>query len=194
MINIIIENRILIGVTIFLLLGAFDILKNRDNPKRAKEYGYLFSLALISTLFAIIHDLITFNISVEYFEVAKGLGANISFYPEVLTLAVKASYWVGIVIGVVFIIVNNPKEGIPQLPYIELYKKLIFPLVGALIFALIMAISSPYLPAYFSKGGEGILKDLMNFNRVAYIHWGTYLGGFAGALVGVRKLYLLRKV
>lgn len=189
-----IEKRVVIGFSIFLICGILDLAKNKENPKRAKEYGFLLSLAVLSTIFAIIHDFITFNISYEYFQIAKDLGPGIKFYPEVIYLAIKASYWFGIIIGVMFLLANNPIKHKIQLKYKELYKKLIYPFICAILFALFVGSMSPIFPDYFSRGGEEFINDLTNYNRVAYIHWGTYIGGFLGSLFGVWKILKLRKM
>ncbi len=186
-----ISFRLSIGLTIFLILGVRDYLKNREDPKRAKEYLFIAGCSIASIVYAIIHDCITFSISIEYFAIAKDLGEDVKLFPDVVLLATKASYWVGIIVGLVLVVANNPFKNYKQLTYTELAKQIPLPLMAALIFGFLAYFIPDLTEPVFSKGGEEILKDPENFERVAFIHWGTYIGGLLGLVVTALKV--LRK-
>lgn len=179
------QYRLAFGLTFFFIFGLYDWVKNPQNPTRVREYGFLASCALISVIFAIFHDLITFNISYEYFEIAKDLGKDLKFFPKVVILAAKASYWVGLIVGIILVIANNPRKRLEPLPYKTLYRYLVYPFVSAITMALLGVLTAYSVFPYFTaNGGEQVLKYPMRFEIVAFIHWGTYIGGAIGAVVG----------
>ena len=189
-----ISFRLSIGLTIFLVLGIRDYLKNKEDPKRAKEYLFITGCSIASIIYAIIHDCITFSISFEYFAIAKELGNDVKLFPDVVLLATKASYWVGIIVGLVLVIANNPFKNYRQLTYTELSKQLPFPLLTAVVFGFLAYYIPDLTEPLFSKGGEGILTDSNSFERVAFIHWGTYIGGLLGLIIAAAKVILRRKI
>lgn len=185
--------RIIFALSFFIIFGTYDLFKNPKNPKRAKEYGFLASTTLFSVVFAIIHDFITFSISSEYFYIAKGLGRNIEFYPDIIWLAVKASYWAGIIVGLIFLVANNPKDKMMQLEYKILCRKLLYPLFFGLGLAVLGYFISFFAFPFFSIGAEELLEFPQNFEQVAFIHWGTYIGVLIGSIYGAIHILKVRK-
>lgn len=184
--------RFYFGLSFFILFGVIDLIKNPANPKRAKEYGFLFSTALLASLFAIFHDAITVNISREYFEVGKGLGKNFSFFPDVALLAMKASYWVGLIIGIIFLVLNNPKKDRQSLKYSELYGQLLSIALFGIVSAFIgYALSFIFYPTITK--GVSVLNNPKAFEHVLFIHSGTYLGALVGTIFSVRKIWKKRQ-
>lgn len=174
-------------------MGLYDFKKNPRNPKRLKEYLFIASISIIASAFGILHDFVTFSISREYFTIAKRLGDGIKFSPDIVKLAVSATYWVGIVVGVVFVILNNPKDSVPQLRYSKLYRKLGI-ILGAIITSSTVGFVVSYVASpYFSIGGESFLKDPQAFEQVAFIHWGSYIGALIGLLISAYKIFQLRR-
>lgn len=187
-----IKYRLPIGILIFIILGIVDYIKNPKNPTKVKEYLFMFSVSILATIYAVIHDLITFTISKEYFVYGKNLGAEVVYFPDVFILAIKASYWLGIIIGIGYLVVNNPNKKYEQLNYYILYQNLIHPLLGAIIFALIGYLLSYIIHPYFTLGAEKILREPQRFESVAFIHWGTYLGTIGGTIYGAYKIKKMR--
>lgn len=188
------KYRLVVALSIFFILGVRDWIKNKENPKRAKEYLFVLSLSILSMVFALLHDFITYNLSSEYFIFAKDLGENLSYFPDIVLLAVSASYSVGIVIGIMFLIANNPYKEYKQLNYHELYRYLKYPFISAIVTAIIAFFISGFAFPYFSKFGLGILKYPKNFEAVAFIHWGTYIGGALGGIFATFKIIMKRRL
>lgn len=185
--------RFIFGISFFVIFGLIDYIRNPSNPKRAKEYLFFASVSLLTVLFAIFHDFFTFNISQEYFEIGKGLGKGVIFFPNVLILAFKGSYWVGLVIGALFLIINNPSKIWPQLSYQNLYKLLLWPLLFSIGSAVIAYMLSFYFYPTFTKGAEKLLIAPKDFEHVLFIHYGTYIGALIGTLLSLYKIRTLRK-
>lgn len=183
--------RFIFGLSFFIIFAIVDLIKNPQNPTRAKEYGFFASTCLLASLFAILHDLITFNISKEYFEIGKGLGKIQYFFPSVAILAIKGSYWVGIIVGILFLVMNNSSPRYPQLLYKKLYQILLTPFYFSIVFAFISYILSFYFFPTVTKNISSI-KEPKLFENVIFIHYGTYLGALIGTIVGLFQIKLLR--
>ena len=93
-------------------MGIVDVVRNPRDPKRAKEYLFIASVTFIASVYGVFRDYITFSISREYFVIAQDLGTEISFNPDIVVHAIRSTYWVGILIGVVFSFTNNPNQNI----------------------------------------------------------------------------------
>ncbi|MBI3555644.1 MAG: hypothetical protein HY074_05230 [Deltaproteobacteria bacterium] len=120
------QYRLYLAVLFFAVFGIYDWQKNPTNPKRAREYLFLFSVMALTIAFAMGHDLITANISKEYFTLGKGLPEQ-DFTMNLMSLAVQASYFIGLLVGMLFLVLNNPSRLRRQLPYTALYRKLSWP-------------------------------------------------------------------
>lgn len=183
--------RFIFGFSFFIVFAIIDLIKNPQNPVRAKEYGFFASTCLLASLFAILHDLVTFNISKEYFEIGKGLGNIQYFFPSVATLAIKGSYWVGIVVGISFLVINNPSLKYPQLSYKKLYRILLTPFYFSIIFSCIGYFSSfAFFPTITTNMSS--IKEPKLFENVLFMHYGTYLGALVGTIVGMFQIQILR--
>lgn len=177
--------RLGIGLTILGILAAVDYRRNPDNPTRIKEYNFLFGITAVTVLYGLLHDLVTYSISREYFAVGKAIdSARYGFFPDVALLAIKASWSAGLAIGIVLLVANNPSEKAPQLKYARLARFAVYPLYSSLTVAVILGIASrtfadvldTYLKLQFIA-----IHDPKGFLTVWSIHIGTYVG----ALVGV---------
>lgn len=190
------KYRLLIGLTIFLILGIIDYKKNPENPIRAKEYLFLFSITGIAMLYGIVHDLITYHISPDYYILGKGIeSAKDGFNFDVVKLAMIALWSVGLIIGVAFLIANNPKQNVPQLKYPTLYWITLYPLSISIFFAVSIGI----LFYFFGMWFHNWLPELANTNAQRRfittwgIHIGSYLGGLVGLIIAVIRIAILRK-
>ena len=167
--------------------------KTIQQSPRLQEYLFVLSLTLISALYGIFHDWITFQISNEYFAIAKGLGPQSSFFPAVIKLAIKASFWTGTLIGVFFLMANNKHPRLNSLNYKDLYKRVpwifICSMLGTTIGAAVSIVHRPY----FSEGADDLIKNPNSFEMVAHMHWGTYLGGLLGAAWMISQIRTARK-
>ena len=100
-----------------------DYRKNPANPRRIKEYAFLFTVAILTMLYGVLHDYITYSISREYYIIGKGIeSAKGGFNFDVVKLALIATWSAGLVVGVTFLISNNPGKVKKQLrSYVSKY-------------------------------------------------------------------------
>jgi hypothetical protein len=189
------KYRIIAGLIFFAALGILDLIKNPQNPKRLKEYGFLFSVVGITMLYGLLHDYITSTISPDYFVLGKGIeSAREGFNKDVAMLALKATWSAGLVIGVAFLLPNNPSKIKPQLKYKTLYGLLIYPLLLSVLLAVLIGILFNVFAPKFSSS----LNELPNprsykfFMTVWGIHIGSYAGGLLGMIVGIVRIRMLR--
>lgn len=181
--------RVLFGLAFFLVLGIADVVRNPQDPRRAREYLFLLSATLAATAYGVVHDHLTVTMSPEYFRAYKGLPDSASLRWTVTVLAVQASYWVGAVAGAVMLVANNPSPARPQLPYAMLARIGGIPLAaaaaGALLCGLALHAGLLSVVARTTFGVPGGPPQV-----VWGIHIGSYLGGAIGlvaATVAIRR-------
>jgi hypothetical protein len=187
--------RIIAGLTFFGILGILDFIKNPNNPKRLKEYGFLFSVTGITMMYGLIHDYITSTISPDYFVLGKGIeSAAQGFNKDVAILALEATWSAGLIIGVAFLIANNSSKTKPQLKYKTLYGLLIYPLSLSVLFAVLTGIFFNLFTLRFSASLNELLSPQSRklFMTVWGIHIGSYAGGLSGIIVGIIRTRKLR--
>ncbi len=177
--------RLAVGLTILGVLAVLDVIKNPRNPKRLKEYAFLFSVTALAIGYGIAHDFVTYNICSEYFTVGYGLeGAQDGFSSEVVLLAAKAAWSAGLFIGLVLLIANNPSKRISQLSYRALTRFLLGPLAFSISAAVLCAAAANVFSQFIANHLElGVLqlRDEVGFLTV----WGAHIGTYCGALVGL---------
>lgn len=180
--------RLGLGLAFFAVMGAWDLVRNRENPRRAKEYAFLAFAAAVAVSYGVIHDHITATISSAYFLEGKGLADDPRPYRVAVTiLAVGATYWVGLVLGAAMLIANNPQEGLPQVPYREM-ARLCLGVVGAAL-ACAVVMGALYGVDAFGLAGQARnfagSKGATRFLVVWGAHSGSYLGGLVGGVAAV---------
>ncbi|MDG1476562.1 MAG: hypothetical protein P8Q14_05410 [Vicingaceae bacterium] len=159
----------------------------------------IFAAVILSIIYGIIHDLITANISIEYFTIGH---PKIIESDSPLTLAllwgVIATWWVGLILGVC--ISFSARYG--KHPKIDL--KVIIPLMIKLL--LIMgttAIFAGIIGLVSSNLGFIYLNDKLSsqinesrhhlFLIAGWTHSASYLTGFIGGVVICVKIWKRRK-
>lgn len=163
----------------------------------------LFFSVLISGVFGIIHDQITYSISEEYYTRFKfiqfGLideGAAIPANPRVCVAIVGflATWWTGLFIGIIYgtILMLFKK--------VNLSYKIYFRAIAiTLLTTLIISIAGYFYGRYFTIEAElqwYFPENLINkssFIIVGSIHNASYLGGLVGLLFGTFYLLMLKE-
>lgn len=173
--------RAAVALMLLCWLAWSDWKKNGPNATRYKEYIFLIFSTLAAVTFAEVHDFVTVRISPEYFVEGKGLGAdNLNW--SVAKLAAAASYWVGLLFGVIFLVSNNPVRGLRRIGYRTMYRLMGLPFIGAIAI-------SPVFGLWYRHS----VTDLdPNFSLVWGIHTGSYFGGALGGIMGVLIIVYLR--
>lgn len=175
--------RLVTAFLIFLVMGIIDWRRHPENPRRAKEYLFLLSVTGLTVTYGIFHDWITSTISPEYFVLGKGISRTAPHWQlQVSWLAVKATYWVGLLVGATLLILNNPRPGRLQLNYPQLFKTTTVCLGAAILAAPIFGLIF-YLNYKRMLGAEAaVLVHPDLFALVWGIHNGSYIGGLIGTI------------
>jgi len=158
-------------------------------PRFGREDAVLFSVTTTFALvYGITHDHVTATLSPEYFLLGKDLARDPrTFRWAVTVLAVKASWPLGVLAGMVFRMANEPSQQLPQrLPVRALLHFVAVPLVTAAFVALVLGAS----PVRFDPWDQRTVAELMAgptraaaFVRVWRVHIGSYVGGALGLIL-----------
>lgn len=185
--------RIGIGASIFILLAVIDLIRRGRCATRWREYLFLLAACAIAMAYGAINDRIASSISWEYFYYGKGLdgqlGPRVPPDPAALQWAacrvgLKATWSVGLVIGVVLLLANNPKPGKPQLPYRTVLRILPNIFLAAACFAAMGGwMGNHGWLAWTSTDLRGMLHEgLFRPRRFLAVH-GMNLGGYVGGAI-----------
>ena len=176
--------RASIGAGIFLALGLWDVWRHPDNPRRAKEYLFLFGVTGAAMVYAVAHDFVTYHLSPEYFIHGKGLAAARSgFGWPVVKLALVAGWSPGLVAGAILLVANNRDKQGRQLPYAVLWRFAVLVLLtsGGMAMALGCIFS-----AISGRIAASMDVPLAGESSRAFIAvWGVHIGSYAGAVLGL---------
>lgn len=188
--------RLAFGLTFFAALSAWELRRRGWSSPRLREYGFLVVATLASIVYAIVHDQITSTISREYFWYAKNLASDPRpFRMAVAVLAVKASYWVGLVVGTAMLVANNPSPRRPQLPYATMFRLMLWPFALAVVGAIVLGYSSVSIDVGHHATAMAIAggKAANDFLFVWGVHLGSYVGGFVGCVVAIAVVVAKRR-
>ena len=173
------------GLAILAGRAIHDVATHGREASRAKEYAFLLLTTFAAVIYGIVHDQITASISPEYFLVWKGLATDPRPWRIAVTLvAVRSSWWAGLLAGVCFLVANNPtRSGRRRLGYGELGRLAAVPPVVALVTAAACGAVNVVDPL----GVGARVRELVAKPRLAAFMfvWGVHFGSYVGALVGV---------
>ena len=161
-----------------LLVGlAYAQWRRHRKLSRLREYAFLFATAAASVAYAVVHDVFTFALAPEYFFVLKDVAGD-SFFPNVVWLAARAGWTVGLAIGLGLLIANNPGKR-RQRSYRQLARCVRFPLLWSLAAAFGGGLYARYiLPNALDAWG---LEEPLAVVTV----WGVHIGSYVGGLIGL---------
>lgn len=200
--------RIAIGAAIFAILAMVDLARHRQRATRWREYLFLLTACGLAMAYGVINDRIASSISWEYFYFGKGLaeelGPRVPPDPAALHWAackvgLKATWSVGLLIGVALLLANNPTPGRRQLPYRMLLRFLLIILLVSSCFALIGAwVGSRGWLSWLSADLQGIEHDGLfrptRFLAAFGFNLGGYVGGAAATIACVARVRRVRAV
>lgn len=175
--------RVAFGLAVFAVLGAIDVLRNPRNPKRLKEYAFLFAVTGAVMLYGLGHDAVTFTLSPEYFHAVKGLRTP-TFFPDVAKLALMASWTAGLAIGLVLLVANNPSPTLPQLRYPRLARYVEWPLGCSLLADAAAVAIALVWPRWCADVLDVDARETRASASVALV-WCIHIASYAGAIVGL---------
>lgn len=197
--------RILIGASIFTALALWDLRRNGRAATRWREYLFLLSVVILAMAYGIVNDQITCSISWEYFynhdeSMSQALGpltfgqspSPLALHIQAIRMGAKATWTPGLIIGVAFLIANNPRKSqLPRLPYRRLYRLLLVPLCTTAGLSIVLGLAG-YM-GLFTIIAEDFRFLPRQYLAVYGAHLGAYAGGFIGLVVAILRLLRLRK-
>ena len=200
-------TRISAGGAIFLILAIFDLRKNGARATRWREYLFLLACAAVAMVYGILNDQITSRISWEYFYFGKGLDAVLGpvlppdsgrLHYEAIKVGMKATWTVGLIIGVALLLANNPMGNRPRLSYGRLFFALAIIFGITIILAVGFGVAGYFgVPAYFSDDFRQMIAHNefrpYRFICVFGVHLGGYVGGLVGCVIAVFYILKLRQ-
>jgi len=186
--------RIAIGAAFFLILAIVDLLHRGRNATRWREYLFLLVCAAVAMAYGFVNDYLSSSVSWEYFYFGKGLDQQLGPHVppemnrlrwEACKIGLKATWSVGLLIGVALLIANNPRRGRPQLPYSGLLNRLVGVLIVTACFAAVGALlgSRGWLN-WTSHDFSALWREDLFRPRTFATVYGMNLGGYAGGVVG----------
>ncbi|MFT3913668.1 MAG: hypothetical protein QM704_06060 [Anaeromyxobacteraceae bacterium] len=176
--------RLALGLAFFAVLALREAVRRGRQSPRLREYAFLLAASAGAIIYAILNDELTAAISPGYFLEAKGVRASaLPFRLAVALVAVKGSYWVGLLLGTALLVANNPSSRWPPLPYASLGRIALVPVVGATAGGLAGG-------ALFRFAGLGLEESAAAFVGWGpevpgfLTAWGVHAGSYAGAALG----------
>jgi hypothetical protein len=175
-----------------------------------KLFQFVIVAIIISGLYGIIHNQITFTISNEYFTHFKFIQQQLpEYYTRHARLGASivgwsSTWWMGIIIGLILGILwlwgdkLTIKDRFRALRTV-LLTTIIFGIIGGIIAFTIYEQEKYYEVFSFPSYGEVIdtsLQTMTNpyaFLRAGMVHNCSYLGGAVGLLIGIYQLWKIRK-
>lgn len=156
--------------------------------------------AVIAGLYGIMHDQFTYAISQEYFtnlKFAQFHYADFGFPRRVYVgeIGFLATWWVGFFAGWFIARIAVPKvdpERMPRLCAVGFSTVFVFAAIGTALGYVFGLVHKVDLAQWEAIGYQLHVTDLPSFVRVAYIHNGSYAGGFVGLVAAL--LYVRRAV
>ncbi len=144
--------------------------------------------------YGVVNDLITSRISWEYFYYGKGLMQSLgpATPPDPAALAwgaakvgIKAAGSAGLIIAAILLMANNPRPGLPQLPYRRLMGWVARIFLACLLFSIALGLGGycGLLTGVSSEFGDMVRRDEWRPYRFMAV-FGTHLGGYVGGAIG----------
>lgn len=175
--------RVTVGLVIFSALLLYERRTNPNNPRRPKEYAFLFGATAFAMLYGALHDFITWSISRDYFVYGKKIPAAAErFFPEVMQLGMTATWSVGLLCAALALMANNPDNAGRQLPYPRLLRLSLLPLPASIAaeatFGVVAARYGDALIEYFTG-------HIVTSQRAFLAVWAMHLGAYLGVIIGL---------
>lgn len=176
---------------LMLIVALIDWRWHGADATRWREYGFLLAAGMFGGLVGVAIDQLTATISPGYFVIGKGVSAGAGFRWGVAAVGFQAGLAVGMVIGGVYLLANNPRVGQRSLPFKRLFRNAAAPLVAAFgLVPLAVLIVRCCDPSNLSHELHGLLQpaEITRVLTVWGIHLGLYAGGVLGTVYGVLRI------
>lgn len=187
-------TRIGLLLGLMVLIAGLEWLIRRDKATRWPEYLFFLAVLVVGAIFGILVDQVTSRLSLEYFLYAKSLDPD-EIEWQLVELGAKSGLTAAVFFGGIYLIANSTGRRIKQLPYRKLSSYLSYPILGSVLAATLLGlIAYVCVPDEFLGRYQEILlqEERAPFRLVAGAHYGLYLGGVIGTVIGVVRIRRLR--
>lgn len=183
-------TRVGLLVGLMAVVAGLEWLMRRDKATRWREYLFFLVVLIAGAVFGILVDQVTSRLSLEYFLYAKSLDPD-QFERELVNLGARVGLTAAAFYGGAFLIVNTSGKRTKSLPHRKLYSYLGYPILGSVLAATLLGlIAYAFVPDDFLGRYQEILleEERAPFRIVAGAHYGLYLGGIIGTVIGVVRI------
>lgn len=177
--------RIALVIVLLILVMVLEKILKKDQAFRWKTYSLWLIMAMCGMLFGFLLDLITINLSLEYYRIGKAVSVD-NIFITALQVGGVGGFVAGIWIGAIFLYKNRQYVRESRTIPWDLLRPIVIILISA-VFGVLLAWSLPLVrtpdPYYILLLKN---KDVEAFFRVQQMHAGAYLFAFIGTLVSLR--------
>jgi hypothetical protein len=178
-------------VALMSVVAWIDWRRHGERATRWREYSFLLVAGMLGGSFGVGIDQLTSTISPEYFIFGKGIPHDDAFRVHVASLGFQAGFVMGMLVGGIYLLANNPRPGRTSLSYGRLFRFGVAPIIAAAVAAPISALAiDNWDPLNLARELRDVLSpaEIDQFRLVWGIHVGLYVGGVIGTAVGVVKI------
>jgi len=186
-------------VLLMSIVAGIDWRRNHAAATKWREYSFLLAAGLLGGLIGVANDLITSTISLDYFVIGKGIPSDDHFRLHVVSLGFQAGLLMGMLVGGIYLIANNPKPDRRSMPFVQLFRFALHPILAAIVLAPVVSVLiCRWDPLNFRSPSQ--LGDLLTATQATHflvvwgMHLGIYAGGLVGTIYGVLAIRRARKV
>ncbi len=182
-------------LALMMLIAWIDWRRHGERATKWREYSFLVVAGTLGGVFGVAIDQLTSTISSDYFVLGKGIPNDAAFRVHVATLGFQAGFVMGMLVGGLNLLANNPRPDRIALSYVRLFRYAVAPIIAAIVVAPISAlVIGNWDPLHLAHELRDVLSpaEIDHFRLVWGIHVGLYAGAVIGAIVGVVQIRRLR--
>jgi len=178
-------------LALMVTVAWIDWRRHAAQATKWREYSFLLATGLFGGLLGIAIDQVTATISSDYFVLGKGIPAGDGFRLRVAGLGFQAGLLMGMLVGGVYLMANNPKPDRRSLPLPQLFRFALPPILAAIVLVPVAAMAvCRWDPLNWTHEFSGLRTpaEITRFLAVWGIHLGLYAGGLFGTVYGVMRI------
>lgn len=157
---------------------------------------------LISGFYGIVHDQITYTIAPEYYTKFKFIQFGLIDHSNALIyisersmvsiVGFLATWWVGLIIGVIYGIVGLRLDNGKQMLFF-IWKVILSTILITILAGVFGCFVGMFIPVDIEFNFQETIENKRNFIIVGTIHNLGYIGGFLGLIIGVIRIFREKK-
>lgn len=182
--------RVLALIVLMSIAVIIDLARHGRKAAKYLEYAFVLLTGMIAALAGVLNDLVTSQISPEYFIYGKGLAAGGALRLQAAYYGLQAGFAAGVVGGAICLFATVENNN--RFPFGEFVWQLWMPLASAVACAFLFPIVAGKLdPLRFAENLTPLLSPLQitRFRLVWWIHTGLY----AGMIIGLGAMIIRRR-